>query len=135
MGCPVTLEAMLLLAESEPDPEKALHAYRLGMFLIVMSGITGVLLIVALVAAWRNFNRRLKKLEASRDERGQQLPRSDLWAESAQRMQPVPGPAPSKQENAGHPWSSDEPEDGFGDDFEDDGQEDDDDDDEPPAWK
>lgn len=125
---------MFLLAQTEPDPEKALHAYRLGMFLIVLSGITGVLLIVALVAAWRNFNKRLKNLEADREARGQQSPRRDLWAESAQRMQPVPGPAPSKQEDAGHPWSSDEPDDEFDDGYEDD-DEADDDEDAPPSWK
>jgi len=75
------------LAEAGPTPEDKIQALRFGLILIVAIGIIGILLIVAMLTAWRNFHRRISELEAERDEARQADPPPDAWAEAGDRVE------------------------------------------------
>ncbi len=107
-----------LLAETDPQIDDKLRAIRLGFILIIAIGIVGILLIIALVAAWRNFHKRLAELEAERDELRRSVLPDDAWQTAGQRVAVEPPP-------------------GFDSDPDDKDEDDDelpDDDDGPPGW-
>ena len=110
----------LILAAADASTQDKLRAIRLGFILIVVIGIVGVLLIVALVAAWRNFHKRLRMLEQERDELRQAAAAPDAWRLAGERVSSSPPP-------------------GFEDDEADDEDEDDEDpeedDDDQPGWR
>ncbi|MEM9418066.1 MAG: hypothetical protein AAGA25_03285, partial [Planctomycetota bacterium] len=73
---------------NEPTPEERMQAFRFGLILIVGIGIVGILLIVAMLAAWRNFHKRIAELEAERDARREQSgTHTDLWQEAGDRVE------------------------------------------------
>jgi hypothetical protein len=98
-----------MLAATDPSAEEKLRAIRLGFILIMAIGIIGVLLIVALLAAWRNFHKRLKELEAERDELRRAAALPDVWQTAGERVrvEPPPGFGESHEEDTG----PDEPDD------------------------
>ena len=119
---PVRIFPMLLplLADvdaNSPTVDEKLRALRLGFILITAIGIVGILLIVALVAAWRNFHKRLRELEAERDEVRQSMEPGDAWLAAGHRVEVEP--APEFQQPGG------EDDDDYGDE---------EDEDEPPGW-
>ncbi|MBB6429671.1 hypothetical protein [Algisphaera agarilytica] len=84
---------------NEPTPEERMQAYRFGLILIVGIGIVGILLIVAMLAAWRNFHKRIAQLEAERDARREQAgPHTDLWQEAGDRVEVEPSPRDDYQD-------------------------------------
>lgn len=69
-----------------------MQAFRYGLILIVGIGIVGILLIVAMLAAWRNFHKRIAELEAERDARRDQQDHPDAWREAGDRVEVEPAP-------------------------------------------
>ncbi|MEM1107652.1 MAG: hypothetical protein AAGH99_03075 [Planctomycetota bacterium] len=72
---------------TKPTPEERMQAFRVGLILIVGIGIVGILLIVAMLAAWRNFHKRIAQLEAERDERRRDELPPDAWREAGDRVE------------------------------------------------
>lgn len=81
-----------LLAQAELTTDDKIRALRFGFTMIVIIGIVGVLLIVALIGAWRNFHKRLRQLEADRDEARQAMMPDDAWQAAGQRVEVEPAP-------------------------------------------
>ena len=84
----------LLLADTEPTIEDKVRALRFGFIMITVIGIIGILLIVAMVGAWRNFHKRLGQLEAERDEARRALMPDDAWRTAGERVEVEPAPGP-----------------------------------------
>ncbi len=82
-------------AKKFPTPEEV-ERLHYALILIIAIGVVGILLILAMLAAWRNFHKRIAELEAERDERRNQDPHADLWQASGDRveLEPTPGSAP-----------------------------------------
>ena len=104
------------------------------LLIVALVGL-GILLVIALLAAWRNYIQRQRDIEFEHDEREADLPRPDAWSTAAQRMDP-----PDADPDEAHIGPNVDPDNGFdeqqspngprqGHDFEDD--EDDDEDDFP----
>lgn len=90
----------------------------------------GLLVVIGLVAAWRNYNQRQREIEEAREEREADLPRPDAWATAAQRIDPQEaGPDEAHVSSYEDEPRDDDP--GF-DDGDDDGDDDDDDGDDFP---
>ncbi|MEM7627473.1 MAG: hypothetical protein AAF333_17895 [Planctomycetota bacterium] len=85
---------LTLLAQAEPTVDDKMRALRFGFVMIVVIGIVGILLIVAMIGAWRNFHKRLAQLETERDEARQTLMPDDAWEAAGQRVEVEPAPGP-----------------------------------------
>lgn len=57
------------------------------MLIVAILGI-GLLMVIGLVAAWRNYIQRQRDLEQDHEDRDNNLPRPDAWATAAQRIGP-----------------------------------------------
>ncbi len=66
-----------------PEDRAMIHLMLIGAILGV-----GLLVVIGLVAAWRNYNQRQREIEEAREEREADLPRPDAWATAAQRIEP-----------------------------------------------
>lgn len=66
-----------------PEDKAMIHL----MLIIAVLGV-GLLMVIGLVAAWRNYNQRQREIEEAREEREADLPRADAWATAAQRIAP-----------------------------------------------
>jgi len=95
-------------AKQAPSPEDV-ERLHYALILIIAIGVVGILLILAMLAAWRNFHQRIAELEAERDARRNQDPHADLWQESGDRVELEPTPAPGNAE--GDPDDDDEDDD------------------------
>ncbi|MEZ6191545.1 MAG: hypothetical protein R3C45_09685 [Phycisphaerales bacterium] len=80
------LPTLLTLAQTTnsitPKDRAMIHLMLIGAIL----GI-GLLVVIGLVAAWRNYNQRQREIEEARDERDADHPRPDAWATAAQRIE------------------------------------------------
>lgn len=91
MGYNPTLMLFTLLAQAATAPAREdLQKLHYALIMILAIGIVGILLIVALLAAWRNFHKRIGQLEAERDELRQQAPHADAWREAGERVEVEP---------------------------------------------
>lgn len=88
-----------LLADTEPSNAEKIEALRYGFILIVTVGIVGILLIVLLLGAWRNFHKRLGQIEADRDAARESTDPGDVWQASGQRVAVEPAPPPPGSED------------------------------------
>ncbi len=57
------------------------------LLILAILGI-GLLMVIGLIAAWRNHLQRQREIEQDHDERDNDLPRPDAWATAAQRIGP-----------------------------------------------
>lgn len=64
-----------------PQDKALIHLMLIGAVLAV-----GLLMVIGLLVAWRNYNRRQRELDEARLEREADLPRPDAWATAAQRI-------------------------------------------------
>lgn len=89
----LTAFASILAAATprSPQPEDVQRLHY-ALILTIAIGIVGILLIVAMLAAWRNFHKRIAELEAERDARRKQDPHADAWQESGDRVEIEPTP-------------------------------------------
>lgn len=63
--------------------------------IIIVLGVTGIVVMVGLLWAWRNHQRRLRRIEDDRQRRHQPQPYTDAWASAAARLEdeaPVDSP-------------------------------------------
>ncbi|MEM8738497.1 MAG: hypothetical protein AAGG38_08485 [Planctomycetota bacterium] len=78
---------MRLLAQPrEVTLDEQLASLRMGLILIVLVGVVGIVLILLMLAAWRNFHRRLRELEALRDAARQAGLPADVWQAAGERV-------------------------------------------------
>lgn len=82
------LMCIVWLAQSvHPDPDSA----GAGLFSLLLIGALlgiGLLVLIGLIAAWRNYIQRQSELDIEHEERQADLPRPDAWSTAAQRMDP-----------------------------------------------
>lgn len=87
-------------------PEVKLRVVWLGVLAVVV-GVVGVAMILALLATWRNYNRRgdlLDKSRALREEQWGEKPASpDAWSESAKRHREVEPPPAAEDGDDAYP--------------------------------
>lgn len=95
------------------------------LLIVAILGI-GLLMVIGLIAAWRNHIQRQREIEQEHEERDNDLPRPDAWATAAQRIGPED--ADPDEAHVSPYLAEDEPED---DRLNEDTDEDDDDDDFP----
>jgi len=108
---------------SPPGPEAGLFSI---LLIAALSGV-GLLVLIGLVAAWRNYIQRQQDLEIEHEERLADLPRPDAWSTAAQRIDP-----PDDDPDQAHIAPSENPEDLYTDDDAQDIDPDEDDDDDFP---
>ena len=76
-----------ILADATPRSPQPEDVQRLhyALILTIAIGIVGILLIVAMLAAWRHYHQRIDALEAERDARRNLDPHSDACLDSGVR--------------------------------------------------
>lgn len=99
MGCRYNFAMLLPLlaqaAAATPAPAREdIQRLHYALLMILAIGIVGILLILAMLAAWRNFHKRISELEADRDELRQQAPHPDAWREAGERVAVEPSTRP-----------------------------------------
>lgn len=57
------------------------------ILILAILGI-GLLMVIGLIAAWRNHLQRQREIEQDHEDRENDLPRPDAWATAAQRIEP-----------------------------------------------
>lgn len=85
------LSTLVTLAQAGSKPVSSIPPEDKAMIHLMLIGAIfgiGVLVVIGLVAAWRNYNQRQREIEAAREEREADLPRPDAWATAAQRIEP-----------------------------------------------
>lgn len=65
-----------------PEDKALIHLMLIGVVLTV-----GLLMVIGLLIAWRNYNQRQRDLDMAREERDADVPRPDAWATAAQRIE------------------------------------------------
>ncbi len=87
----------LLAQASRPDPPPITPEDRalVNLLLIIALLGLGILLIIELLAAWRNLLQRQREMESEHEDREADLPHPDAWQTAAQRLG-IPGPGPDE---------------------------------------
>jgi HAMP domain-containing protein len=84
------LPALITLAQAGPKAASSIPPEDKAMIHLMLIGAIlgiGLLVVIGLVAAWRNYNQRQREIEEARDERDADHPRPDAWATAAQRIE------------------------------------------------
>ncbi len=92
-------------------PIKPPNGPEAGLFSLLLIGALlgiGLLVLIGLIAAWRNYIQRQRELEIDHEERMADLPRPDAWSTAAQRID-----APEAEPDEAHIASDANPENGF----------------------
>ncbi len=101
-----------------------------GLFSLLLIGALlgiGLLVLIGLIAAWRNYIQRQRELEIEHEDRMADLPRPDAWSTAAQRIDP-----PEAESDEAHIAPGTDPQERFEEEDTFDTQDPDDDDDEFP---
>ncbi len=110
LGLHYLLMYFVCLAQSAPPSPPPPGPETLLFSLLLIGALLGIglLVLVGLVAAWRNYIQRQHELEIEHEERTADLPRPDAWSTAAQRID-----APDADPDEAHIPPGTSPEDSF----------------------